>query len=120
MFLQQLCRANGEVGVGGNIGDFGAARDCAVVATREVQRVTPVEQLEHRLQRVISVRQTPGDVQEEVQLRWSETVAQRVVRFDHESLLIARAGYWSSTSLMSSGGSVRARFTRLTPVAGAS
>ena len=85
MRFEQRCGAHGQIVFRRHVGDFGAARDESVVTSREVQRVAPVEQLEHGLQRVIAIRPAAGDVQEEIQLRWREAIAQRIVRFNHES-----------------------------------
>jgi hypothetical protein len=50
--------------------------DDAVVATGEVQQVAPVEQLEHRLQRVIAIWPTARNVQKQIELGRREAIAQ--------------------------------------------
>ncbi|WP_353190512.1 hypothetical protein [Pandoraea pnomenusa] len=53
--------------------------DLTVVATLEMQRVGPVDQLEDGLQFVIAIRPASHDMQEQVQLGRGRTVAQDFV-----------------------------------------
>ena len=55
---------------------IGFTCDDAVVATGEVQQVAPVEQLEHRLQRVIAIWPTARNVQKQIELGRREAIAQ--------------------------------------------
>ncbi|CAM2148311.1 hypothetical protein PT2222_10465 [Paraburkholderia tropica] len=89
VLLEQLGRAHGEIVFGRHAFDFDGARDAAVVAAREMQRIAPVEQLEHGLQIVIAIRAAARDVQEEIEFRGREAVAQRVLSFGHGALRLA-------------------------------
>ena len=77
--LQQTRSAYNKVVRFRHTWNVGFTRDQAVVATGEVQPVAPVEQLEHRLQRVITVRATSRDMQKQIELGRRETVAQRSI-----------------------------------------
>src|SRR5579863_8420732 len=125
--FEERSRAHDEVALFRHAGNVGLAVDASVEAQREVQTITPIEQLEDRLQCVIAIGPTARDVQKEIELRRSQAIPQGLVRFDHALKRKKRRNkrlkkrrfmqrqvrvHWSSTSLISSGGSWRVRLSR--------
>ena len=76
VLLQQLGCPSDQVGWREGGGQVFAA-DGATSPFFEVQRVTPVDEHEDRLQQVVTVGAASRDVQKQVELGWSRNVVQR-------------------------------------------
>ncbi|WP_254440914.1 hypothetical protein [Pandoraea cepalis] len=81
--------------------------DPSIVATREMQRIGPVDQLEDSLQLVIAVRPASHDVQEQVQLGRSRAVTQDFVHGDAKRWLTSVDAAMSQRRCLETGTSPR-------------